>query len=389
MRRDLLLLTISLSTWGLGEGLFYYFQPIYLQRLGADPLAIGAILGGMGVAMTVAHVPAGFIADRWGQRPVMWASWLLGLAAVWLMALANSLFPFIAGVLVYGLTSFVSAPMNSYIVGARGQWSVGRALTIVMGTYFLGSVAGPLLGGLIGQAWGIKSIYFFSGGIIAISTVIIFFIHPQPVHPRPAAGGRFHLVTDKRFTGLLVIIFAAMLAMNLPQPLTPNFLQNQRHLSLAAIGQLGSLGSLGNAVLMLALGNLPGSLGLILGQVSMGLFTLLLWRGTGFFWYGLGYFFIGGYRLCRSMVLALARPLLHPSEVGLAFGTIETVNGLTIILAPLLAGLLYQYHPGWIYPISLVLIILTLFASRLYLTARRVSTTPVVMPPQPDPVSPD
>ena len=67
MSRDLLLLTISLSTWGLGEGLFYYFQPIYLQKLGADPLAIGAILGGMGVAMTVAHIPAGFVADRWGR----------------------------------------------------------------------------------------------------------------------------------------------------------------------------------------------------------------------------------------------------------------------------------------------------------------------------------
>jgi len=148
------------------------------------------------------------------------------------------------------------------------------------------------------------------------------------------------------------------------------------------------LGSLGTAVLMLALGNLSGSLGLILGQVSMGLFTLLLWQGTGFFWYGLGYFFIGGYRLCRSMFLALARPLLHPSEVGLAFGTIETVNGLTIILAPLLAGVIYQYHPGWIYPISLALIIITLLASRIYLTARR-GPAPAVTPAQPGPGSLD
>ena len=138
----------------------------------------------------------------------------LPFVQVWLMALANSLLPFVAGGLVYGLTSFVSAPLSSYIAGARGKWSVGRAITIVMGTYFLGSVAGPALGGIIGQAWGIKSIYIFSGGIIAISTAIIFFIRPQPVHPHPAAAGRFRLITDNRFTGLLVIIFAAMLAMN-------------------------------------------------------------------------------------------------------------------------------------------------------------------------------
>jgi MFS family permease len=373
MSRDLLLLTISLFTWGLGEGLFIYFQPIYLQQLGADPLAIGAILGGMGVAMTVAHVPAGYAADRWGQRPVMWASWILGLAAIWMMALANSLFPFVVGVLVYGLTSFVSAPMNSYIAGARGQWSVGRALTIVMGTYYFGAVAGPFLGGIIGQAWGIKSIYLVAGCIVLLSTAIIFLIRPQQLHPHPETGGRLRLIADRRFTGLLLIIFTAMLAMNLPQPLTPNFLQNQRHLSLATIGQLGSFGNLGNAVLLLALGSLPGSIGLLLGQVSMGLFSLLLWQGTGLVWYGLGYFFIGGYRLCRSMFLALARPLLHPSEVGLAFGTIETVNGLTIILASLLAGFLYQYYPGWIYPISLALILITLLSSRIFLAAHHRS----------------
>ena len=78
MDRDLLLVTISLFTWGLGEGLFIYFQPIYLQQLGADPIAIGAILGGMGITMTVVHIPAGLISDRFGRRPIMWLSWILG-----------------------------------------------------------------------------------------------------------------------------------------------------------------------------------------------------------------------------------------------------------------------------------------------------------------------
>ena len=373
MNRDLLLVTISLFTWGLGEGMFLYFQPIYLQKLGADPIAIGAILGGMGVAMTVAHVPAGFVSDRWGRRPVMWLSWFMGTAAVGVMALANSLFPFVVGVLVYGLTSFVSAPMNSYIAAARGKWSVGRALTIVQGLYSLGAVAGPVLGGMIGQSMGIKTIYVFSGCILVVSTIIILFISTQKAHPHLETEGRERLINNRRFTGLLLIIFTAMFAMNLPQPLTPNFLQNQRQLSLVSIGQLGSLGSLGNAILMLLLGNLPGQVGLLLGQVSMGLFSLLLWQGTGLIWYGLGYFFIGGYRLCRSMVLALARPLVHPEQVGLAFGTIETINGLTIILAPLAAGILYQYEPGMIYPISLGLIIITIISSKIYLNTQRIS----------------
>lgn len=153
MDRDLLLVTISLLTWGLGEGLFIYFQPIYLQQLGADPIAIGAILGGMGITMTVVHIPAGLVSDRFGRRPIMWLSWVLGALAIWMMALANSLFLFVVGVWIYGLTSFVSAPMNSYIAGARGKWSVGRALTLVQGMYSLGAVAGPFLGDSLARRW--------------------------------------------------------------------------------------------------------------------------------------------------------------------------------------------------------------------------------------------
>ena len=80
MARDLILVAISLFTWGLGEGAFLSFQPLYLQQLGADPLRIGAILGGYGLAATLAHIPAGYIADRLGRRPVMWAAWIVGAA---------------------------------------------------------------------------------------------------------------------------------------------------------------------------------------------------------------------------------------------------------------------------------------------------------------------
>ena len=67
MTRDFLYVIISLFTWGVGEGAFFYFQPLFLEELGASPIVIGAILGGVGVAMTVVHIPAGYLADRFGR----------------------------------------------------------------------------------------------------------------------------------------------------------------------------------------------------------------------------------------------------------------------------------------------------------------------------------
>lgn len=69
--RDLYLVALSLFIWGIGEGLFYIFQPLYIQKLGADPILIGTVLGINAVGMTLSQIPAGYLADRVGRRPVM------------------------------------------------------------------------------------------------------------------------------------------------------------------------------------------------------------------------------------------------------------------------------------------------------------------------------
>src|SRR5512136_3373429 len=95
MSIDLVLLSISLFTWGIGEGMFIYFQPIYLQQLGASTMTIASVFSLFGLAMMVAHVPAGYLADRLGRKPLMVAAWVLGVLATCVMALARTLHVFI------------------------------------------------------------------------------------------------------------------------------------------------------------------------------------------------------------------------------------------------------------------------------------------------------
>lgn len=168
MSRDLILFAITLFTWGIGESMFFIFQPLYLEQLGASPLEIGTILGAMGIAMATAHIPAGYLADRFGRRPLIWTAWLFGLTAAWLMALARSLPGFIAGMLLYSLTAFVSSPMNSYITAARGRLSIGRVLTLISASYNGGRSSDPGWADLSlkNTAWGpyISSLPRFSLG---------------------------------------------------------------------------------------------------------------------------------------------------------------------------------------------------------------------------------
>ncbi len=370
--RDLLLMGISLFTWGVGEGMFIYFQPLYLEKWGANPMEIGGILSLMGIAMAVAQAPAGYLADRVGSRPVMWSSWVLGTLAASMMALAGSLTGFVAGLLVYGLTSFVVAPMNSYITSVRGGWSVERALTVVSAMFHLGAVAGPLIGGLIGEAVGLQNVYRISAVIFLISTVIVFQVRPAPVEET----GEIHahspkLTANPRFLGLLGLIFLTMFALYLPQPFTPNYLQNQHGFSLRTIGQLGAAGSLGNALIMLRLGHLSAPVGMIIGQALVGLFALLMWQSKSLPLFFVGYFFIGGYRLSRAMALAFSRTLVKPNEVGFAFGLVETCNAISAIVAPLVAGFLYNRNPPSVYIASLVVILVMLLINLARLPGQR------------------
>jgi len=358
--------------------MFIFFQAIYLEKWGANPLTIGAVLGFMGVAMTIAQIPAGYLADRVGRRPVMWASWILGALSAWVMALATSLPGFITGLLLYGITSFVLAPMNSYVTAARGKWSVARALTFVSAMFNLGAVIGPLIGGQLGERFGLRSVYIISACIFVFSTLIVLLVRAQPIHSHTETESKTHLFQNSRFVGYLAIAGLTIFAAYLPQPLTPNFLQNERGLSLAAIGQLGSASSLGSALIALALGRLSAGTAFLIGQGLVALFVIFLWRGTGMAWYSMGYFLLGGYRLCRSMILALGRPLVRPSEIGLAFGAIETVNSSAFILAPLLAGILYNQNPAWLYPVSLGFLGLSLLVSGLFLwRIRQTQAAPI------------
>jgi len=363
MYRDLVYIAVALFTWGIGEGMFLIFDPIYLTQLGAEPVKVGAILGSIGINMVVTQIPAGYLADRFGRRALLLAAWILGVISTGIMAGAVNLSWFVIGRLAYGLTAWVMTPLNSYITAARGKMSVGRAITLVSATYSAGSIVGPFFGGVVGDWIGLRATYGISAGIFLLSTVVIWQVRSQPIDLPPVEGRNFTWLKNSRFSWYLVFVFLTMFSIYLPQPLTPNFLQEIRGYHLSEIGGLMSVGNFGVVILNLVFGQFAARTGFLLSQVSVALFALILWRGGNLFFYGLGYFFVSGYRVARSLATAQVRDFVASSRMGLAYGITETASLVATIFAPPLAGLLYSYMPSIIYPVSTVLIIFMLMVN--------------------------
>jgi MFS family permease len=354
IQRDLAIVAISAFIWGLGEGLFIFFIPLALQRWNSDAVQIGGVLSMIGVTTAVVQVPAGYFSDRFGTRPIIFASLLLGIASAIVMAAARSLPFFVAGLLAYGCTSFISAPMNSYVTRLRGSWTVQRALTFRAAAFQVGAIVGPILGGWIANTAGLSIVFRYSAGLFLASTLVMSLARRPLVLEHPEAS--IHLVspiTNPRFLGFLAVVFFTIIAISVPQELTSLYLQNVHHLSIQLIGTMGTIAIIGTAVIMFALGNLRVSTGMLIGQLLLAGFALLMWRGQGALAYFVGYFFVGGYQLYRSMALAFSRSLVKVGDTGLAYGLVETGNALAAVVAPLAAGFLYNFRPEAVYIASL------------------------------------
>lgn len=69
--------------------------PIHLKKCGLADWQIGTVMGAFGIATLIGRPPAGYVADRWGPRPVIWfgtAMLVGGAAGVPLTATPATLF---------------------------------------------------------------------------------------------------------------------------------------------------------------------------------------------------------------------------------------------------------------------------------------------------------
>lgn len=357
----------ALLLWGVGEGMFFNFVPI---RLESDFLLskqqVGLALGVFGFFMAITHLPGGHLADRIGRRPLLISAWMVGMISTLVMGLAKGLPLYLVGLFGYGLTAFVASPLSSYVTAARGKWEVGTALSLTSATFNLGMALGPVTGGWIAEQYGMRSSYLVAFGAFVLSNLFLLFIGSQPIDRHDPAAPPPGLMKNSRFVNFLMIYAFAVFALYLAQPLTPNFLTGARGLSLTETGWIFSAGAFGNSVMTFAFSRINPRRGFILTQVLVILFAALIWQGAGLPIFMLGYFLLGGFRASRPMAMAQARELVHDSQMGLSYGAMETVSSIIFIIAPPIAGFIFDRDPYFIYPLAIGLIVVSIFVSYFF-----------------------
>lgn len=238
-------------------------------------------------------------------------------------------------------------------------------------------IIGPLTGGWLGDHFGIRIIYLVAAGLFILSTVLVTRIQAQPRDVQSADAPPPGLLKNRRYLGFLGLAFGVAFATYLAQPLTPNFLQNERGLSLSQIGLLGGSGRDRQRDPQPAARPAQSPQRIPAGPSLR--FALqpadLARERDGLLWIGLlparrisGRAFAGG---CPDQAfnprVANGAGLWH----GRYSPQFDDGDG------PLLAGFLYQTRPEMVYPLAMAVLLIVILASFIFAPREEVSNMPL------------
>ncbi len=344
LSRDNKLLSIAILLWGCGDGLYLYIWPLYIASLGADPVQIGLVLSIGTLAIAVSYIPGGFLADRFGRRRTMLWSWIIGVIAMPLIAMARDWHQLLPGILLRSLSAFSMPAISSYVVTASEDRDLERTYSLVISSsWSLGTLLTPSIGGWLADSLGMRPLFLLAFALYILSTFFIFLLSEQPIVPAPEGSGYGRILSHPLLLAS-TIFFLVTFILYLGQPLAPNYLEEVVGLNLSWIGTLGTFASLGSAVLAAWLGHLA-TWGIFISEALCALsFLLLLW-GRTFPLLALSFFLRGSLSACTSLAAAQIARILGEDEVGRGFGVFNTLVSLAYALAPYAAGQLYSFSP--------------------------------------------
>ena len=166
------------------------FLPYYVQELGVTELNAVAfwsalVLSSQAVTMALVSPLWGSLADRYGRKMMVERAMFGGAVIMSLMGLAQNVYQLTLLRTIQGmLTGTVSAATTLVVSGTPPQRR-GYALGLLQMAIYLGSTAGPLLGGLVADTMGYRVTFFVTGGLLFLAGILVaIWVHEEFV---PAA----------------------------------------------------------------------------------------------------------------------------------------------------------------------------------------------------------
>ncbi|MCK4308040.1 MFS transporter [candidate division WOR-3 bacterium] len=266
MKKRSIFIAISLAIFSsmLGVGIISPLLPIYAKTLGATGIQLGVIFASFSVARIISMPMIGKASDRYGRKIFICS----GLLIYAIMSIGYVLSESMLGLLIVRFSQGFAAGMilpvaTAYIGDIVPEGQEGKYMGLFYAFFFAGFGVGPIIGGVISDAFGIDFAFYLMGGLNLIAFFLALFLLPTSETHRPPPQQKSYLEMLKESNvvkGLFCYRLSTAGARSIFACFLPIFGGINLGLSSSAIGMLISMNILLNSVLQVPGGRLADKL---------------------------------------------------------------------------------------------------------------------------------
>jgi MFS family permease len=386
VKREILFLCGSSMAVMLGFGIVGPILPQYVLTFNVSYTLAGLVISAFPLARMLFNFPSGILADRYGRRRPL----LLGILIVTLGALgcglAQSIYELILFRFMYGAgTAMFTIVANVIVADIAPPTERGKYLSYYQGSFRLGSIFGPAIGGFLADFSGLRMPFFLLAGLGALSVGLTFILIHEDEQSHAEVQvinirSLFRLLVDRRLTAIELSQMASFLTMSsIRTTMLPLYGVDYVGLSIVEIGTILSIGALVSFPTLMIMSNVVDRI-----QRNRIISVGFLGLSVAVFFYTLAHDFTGV--LIATIILSVAQILINPSQSaiigdiaaseirGLVFGAFRTAGDIGFFIGPTIAGVLTD-HVGILSPFYLVsgLCVLSALTAFYALHASRLS----------------
>lgn len=168
----------------VGFGAIVPLIPLTARALGASVAEAALVVALMGIGSLVGALPAGVIADRFGEKKSLVGAMMLDAVCLLICAFATSEWVLAGAVFVIGLSgAMLTLARQSYLTVAVPLAYRARALSTLGGVFRIGNLVGPLMGAAVVTVWGLQAAYLVAAGTSLLAMVVTLALPELPAEP--------------------------------------------------------------------------------------------------------------------------------------------------------------------------------------------------------------
>ncbi|WP_346352964.1 MFS transporter [Azotosporobacter soli] len=353
------------------------FLPLYLLDIGVDEKNVNLWSG---VIFSATFLVAALLAPYWGRqadksgkrRMVLRAGF--SLAAVYFLgAFVQSPLQLLGVRILQGVANgFVPASL-AIVATSVPSVKLGSSLGLMQTTLLIGTIIGPLAGGVLSHLFGMRASFVIAALVISLGTLAVrhFVVEPPEKEVAPSTTIREDFKTafgNARLMEMLALMFVVQMATMAIQPLITLYvaqLQGQMEGAALAAGIIYSLAGIAGAIAAPTWGRLGQAKGffriLTIGFIGAGLFNVGQYFAPDLYRFALLQFFFGLFVVgVYPAINTLAVTSSDAGFQGRIFGLTTTANQFGSMTGPLIGGLIssaFGIRPVFFFTGSLLILV--------------------------------